>query len=183
MAERDPRYFKVYQDGDDRELERKVQQIVESGAAPGIDMVARESIDEIQRKIDSGEIGGGGGGSGIDPKAREDIQKVTEQLAGKVSKVNGKTPDANGNVTIEVSQQSSNFNGNRVSFYAHRGAEGHAPENTMKAFEIAIEMGYDGYELDAQVTSDGHWVLMHDDTVDRTTDGTGMIKDLSLIHI
>ena len=58
MSERDPRYFKVYQDGDDRDLEKKIQQIIESGAAPGIDTQARAEIEEIQRAIENGEIGG-----------------------------------------------------------------------------------------------------------------------------
>ena len=79
MSKHDPRYFKVYQDGDDRELEKQVIDIINSGAAPGIDTQARAEIEEIQRAIENGEIGGGG--SGVDQKAREDIQNVTEQLA------------------------------------------------------------------------------------------------------
>ena len=98
MSERDPRYFKVYQDGDDRDLEKKIQQIIESGAAPGIDTQARAEIEEIQRAIENGEIGGG---SGVDQKAREDIQQVTEQLADTVKEVNGVKPK-NGKVTLPI---------------------------------------------------------------------------------
>ena len=83
MAERDPRYFKVYQDGDDRNLEKQVIDIINSGAAPGIDTQARAEIEEIQRAIENGEIGGG---SGVDQKAREDIQQVTAQLADTAKK-------------------------------------------------------------------------------------------------
>lgn len=64
--------------------------------------------------------------------------------------------------------------------YAHRGASGYYPENTMLAFEKAIEQGCTGIETDVHVTRDGYLVLMHDEKVDRTTDGTGFIKDYTL---
>jgi glycerophosphoryl diester phosphodiesterase len=64
--------------------------------------------------------------------------------------------------------------------FAHRGASLHAPENTLAAFELAIEQGADGIELDAKLTADGHVVVIHDATVDRTTDGHGRVKDLTL---
>lgn len=61
--------------------------------------------------------------------------------------------------------------------YAHRGASGYYPENTMLAFEKAVEMGCMGIETDVQMTDDGVLVLMHDEMVNRTTDGTGFVKD------
>lgn len=61
--------------------------------------------------------------------------------------------------------------------YAHRGASGYFPENTMLAFERAVEMGCDGIETDVQMTSDGELVLVHDEYVDRTTDSTGLVKN------
>jgi glycerophosphoryl diester phosphodiesterase len=63
---------------------------------------------------------------------------------------------------------------------AHRGASLYAPENTLAAFELAIEQGADGIELDTKLTADGHVVVIHDATVDRTTDGHGRVKDLTL---
>lgn len=63
---------------------------------------------------------------------------------------------------------------------AHRGASGHAPENTMAAFDKAVEMKADYIELDVQMSKDGHLVVIHDTTVDRTTNGTGRVKDLTL---
>ena len=60
---------------------------------------------------------------------------------------------------------------------AHRGASGYYPENTMLAFEKAIEMGCDGIETDVHLTKDGIAVICHDETIDRTTDGNGFIKD------
>jgi glycerophosphoryl diester phosphodiesterase len=62
---------------------------------------------------------------------------------------------------------------------AHRGASGYAPENTFAAFELAIEMGADAVETDLRMTRDGVLVLFHDEKVDRTTDGTGLLSDLS----
>lgn len=63
--------------------------------------------------------------------------------------------------------------------WAHRGASGYAPENTMAAFEKAVEMEADGIELDVQLTKDGELVVIHDETIDRTSDGTGWVRDLT----
>ena len=58
---------------------------------------------------------------------------------------------------------------------AHRGASAYAPENTLAAFDLALRMGARHIELDVQATQDGHIVVIHDDSVDRTTDGTGPV--------
>lgn len=63
---------------------------------------------------------------------------------------------------------------------AHRGASALAPENTLEAFRTAVEAGAGGLELDVHLTSDGQVVVIHDDTVDRTTDGTGAVSDMTL---
>ena len=63
---------------------------------------------------------------------------------------------------------------------AHQGGDGVWPGDTMYAFEKAVEIGADVLEMDAHITKDGHIVLMHDEKVDRTTDGTGLIEDLTL---
>lgn len=62
---------------------------------------------------------------------------------------------------------------------AHRGASGYAPENTFAAFELARTMGAGGIETDIQVSADGVLVLVHDTRVDRTSDGTGAVADLT----
>lgn len=59
--------------------------------------------------------------------------------------------------------------------FAHRGFSGCYPENTMLAFEKAVEIGADGIELDVQLTKDGEVVIIHDETIDRTTDGKGTV--------
>lgn len=63
---------------------------------------------------------------------------------------------------------------------AHRGASGDAPENTMAAFQLAIDKKADGMELDVHLTKDGEVVICHDDDVKRTTNGQGLIKDMTL---
>ena len=63
---------------------------------------------------------------------------------------------------------------------AHRGASGYAPENTLEAFLLAIELGADGIELDVQLSRDGIPVVIHDETIDRVTDRTGYVKDYTL---
>lgn len=64
-----------------------------------------------------------------------------------------------------------------MKVYAHRGYSGKYPENTMLAFRKAAESGCDGIELDVQLTKDGTVVVIHDEKIDRTTDGTGYVKD------
>ncbi|MEW6209383.1 MAG: glycerophosphodiester phosphodiesterase family protein [Acidobacteriota bacterium] len=62
---------------------------------------------------------------------------------------------------------------------AHRGASGLAPENTLAAFRLAIELGAEGIELDVQMSSDGHPVVIHDLHVNRTTDDTGSVSSFT----
>ena len=63
---------------------------------------------------------------------------------------------------------------------AHRGARGHAHENTHSAFNLAYRMGADGIELDVQCCASGEVVVIHDDTIDRTSDGSGAVAELTL---
>src|SRR5262249_51516845 len=66
---------------------------------------------------------------------------------------------------------------------AHRGDSKSHPENTLAAFRAAVEIGVDMCELDVQLTRDGALVVIHDDTVNRTTDGKGAVADLTLDEI
>ncbi len=63
---------------------------------------------------------------------------------------------------------------------AHRGASNQLPENTMDAYRRAVEVGADAIELDVHLTSDGQLAVIHDDTLDRTTDGTGAVAGRSM---
>ena len=67
-----------------------------------------------------------------------------------------------------------------VIVIGHRGAAGKEPENTMRSFLTAVKDGCDFVELDVHLTSDGHIVVIHDDTVDRTTDGRGRVSDMDI---
>ncbi|WP_175990551.1 glycerophosphodiester phosphodiesterase family protein [Bacillus sp. Marseille-Q1617] len=68
----------------------------------------------------------------------------------------------------------------QVDNVAHRGAAGYAPENTIAGFDLAVDMKSDYIEIDVQRSKDGELVVIHDTTVDRTTDGTGKVGELTL---
>lgn len=72
---------------------------------------------------------------------------------------------------------------NRIINFAHRGASAACPENTMAAFRKGLELGATGIETDVQMTRDGGLVLIHDESLDRTTDGKGFVKDLTLREV
>jgi len=65
----------------------------------------------------------------------------------------------------------------------HRGAQGLAPENTLAAFRVAADLNIDGVEFDVMRTADGHLVVFHDDEVDRTTNGSGLIYEMTLAKV
>jgi glycerophosphoryl diester phosphodiesterase len=67
--------------------------------------------------------------------------------------------------------------------FAHRGASAHAPENTLAAFQLAVDHHADGIELDAKLSADGTVVIMHDAAVNRTTDGEGKVSQKTLAEL
>ena len=72
---------------------------------------------------------------------------------------------------------------NMPKIIAHRGASANAPENTLAAFQLAQEHKADGIELDVMLSADGQVVVFHDFTVDRMTNGSGRVKDLTLAQL
>lgn len=94
--------------------------------------------------------------------------------AGKPQKYEVTTPAVKVNVVLEKTQ--------RPLIVAHRGLLRHAPENTLANFKACLELRL-GFEMDVEKTSDGQLVCIHDDTVDRTTDGTGYVSELTLAQI
>ena len=72
---------------------------------------------------------------------------------------------------------------NRPLNVGHRGASAAAPQNTLAAFRKAVELGADGVELDVQLSADGAVVVIHDFTVDKTTNGTGRVADKTLAEL
>ena len=67
-----------------------------------------------------------------------------------------------------------------AEIWAYRGASAYAPENTLEAFQLAVDMEADGIELDVQLTRDGKLVVIHDETINRTSDGCGNVRDFTL---
>lgn len=73
--------------------------------------------------------------------------------------------------------------GGRMLVLGHRGAKAYAPMNTIPAFELAADQGADGVELDVHLTKDGQPVIVHDFTVDSTTDGSGLVREMTLAEV
>ena len=71
----------------------------------------------------------------------------------------------------------------RVQILAHRGASAYAPENTLSAFKLAVEQQADWLEMDVQQTKDGQLVVFHDLRMERTTNGRGALRDLTLADV
>jgi glycerophosphoryl diester phosphodiesterase len=69
---------------------------------------------------------------------------------------------------------------NSILKIGHRGAKGHEPENTLISFKKAIDLKVDGIELDVHLSPDGEIIVIHDETIDRTTNGKGYVNKLSL---
>jgi glycerophosphoryl diester phosphodiesterase len=67
--------------------------------------------------------------------------------------------------------------------FGHRGASAYTPMNTLPAFELAVQQGADGVELDVHLSGDGQLIVMHDFTVDHTTDGSGLAKSMTLAEL
>jgi glycerophosphoryl diester phosphodiesterase len=72
---------------------------------------------------------------------------------------------------------------NRPLIIAHRGAAGEAPENTLAAFNLALEQGCDAIELDVHLSADGELIVCHDNDIDRTTTGAGKISEMTVTEL
>ena len=71
----------------------------------------------------------------------------------------------------------------KTKVWAHRGSSAYAPENTLEAFDLAAKMGAQGVELDVHVSLDGELVVIHDETVNRTSNGTGAVREMTLSQL
>lgn len=72
---------------------------------------------------------------------------------------------------------------NKIPKIGHRGAAGYEPENTLVSFQKAIDMGVDGIELDVHLSSDGQIMMIHDETIDRTSDGKGYVNRIASFEL
>ncbi|MFD0620178.1 glycerophosphodiester phosphodiesterase [Paenibacillus sp. GCM10027629] len=77
----------------------------------------------------------------------------------------------------------SSMNTRTPLIIAHRGSAGEAPENSMAAFELALRQGCDAIELDIHLSKDGELIVCHDRTIDRTTDGSGAIREMTVTEL
>src|SRR5215510_6817363 len=75
------------------------------------------------------------------------------------------------------------FSGPKPRLFAHRGASGEAPENTVEAFRRAVDAGVSYAELDVHATRDGQVVVIHDQTLERTTNGQGKVQEHTLAEL
>lgn len=75
------------------------------------------------------------------------------------------------------------LDGPKPRLFAHRGGARIAPENTIEAFAAGLAAGCDRLEMDVHATRDGHVVVLHDPTVDRTTDGSGLVREMTLAEL
>ena len=71
----------------------------------------------------------------------------------------------------------------RPLVWAHRGASAYAPENTLPAFQMAVDMHADGVELDVHLSADGKLIVCHDENIKRTSDGEGLIAKMTLAEL
>ena len=126
----------------------------------------KTDVDNVNSKIEQAQVGADGTNhSSLKARLDSENQSVTSQLADTAEKFTNKT----------FSMQAS-----EIELIAHRGGADIAPENTTIAFSHALAMGFDSIECDVHITSDGYPVVCHDDTIDRTSNGTGAIVDMTL---
>lgn len=136
---------------------------------------------------------------GVEDSLASNFQKIDDKLGTALIDQSGKAWDSLGarlNETGEKFDQLEKDVGSVVEeqesirladrflrMVAHRGASKYAPENTIPAYKAAIDAGYWGVETDIQLTKDGTWVLIHDDTIDRTSDGTGTVRNMTFSEV
>ena len=126
-----------------------------------------ETVDAAEVVEDTGQTDTSADSGADDIVAEEDTaEEIVEDTVEVVEEVGPAYPDS-----LFLSDQFLNI--------SHRGGKRFAPEETMEAFTHAVSVGTDVLELDIHTTSDGVVVVMHDDTVDRTTSGTGSIKNMT----
>lgn len=163
-----------------KELYRLFNDYIESGKLTWEDFMDTESdlwknfINQNREIIESVDPGG---------------QVLTELITarGGATTLGERLDSDKAEVTAQLAQSAKDIkvinNNLRKGFVAHRGLQSVAPENSLKSISEAGRKGFAMCEIDAQLTSDGYWILMHDSYVDRTTDGTGVVSSMTLAQI
>jgi hypothetical protein len=116
-------------------------------------------------------------GLGVTGTARAD--EGGERVSGYVARVPPEAPEAREARHRRVAERRNQ----EYLLLVHRGASRFAPENTMEAYAVAMDRGADGIEIDIRRSKDGVLYMFHDDTLDRTTSGTGKVADLTYFEI
>lgn len=113
------------------------------------------------------------------------ITGLNEALQSSIQdvKMNGESVVIEKVAEIKIPEVKNFFKINATRMIAHRGRSNIAPENTIPAYELAGDFGYWGGEVDIQKTKDGYFVCIHDGTVDRTTNGTGSVANMTLAEV
>ncbi|MFF3904994.1 glycerophosphodiester phosphodiesterase [Streptomyces sp. NPDC001848] len=119
------------------------------------------------------------GSAGLKPRGRHVLPLVVASSAVATSCVAALTGCMSGTPTAHEPQKSPTADCSGTRVIGHRGSPRRAPENTIASFRAAAAHGADYVETDVQFTKDGRPVILHDATVDRTTDGTGRIDQLT----
>lgn len=112
-----------------------------------------------------------------------ELTKAEYEALSEEEKTNGTTYFVTDDDSAEKEEVKKKYTRNAVRMIAHRGLSKEYPENSYASAKFAAREGFWGTECDIAKTSDGHFVLMHDSTVNRTTDGTGNVSDLNLNEI
>ncbi|SEC70788.1 glycerophosphoryl diester phosphodiesterase [Maribacter dokdonensis] len=111
------------------------------------------------------------------------IQGLLFLIFGMQIVVGQESHNASQNKAEQILHQLKNPSSEYIVAISHRGDWRYAPENSLMAIQRCIDLGIDVIELDFRLTKDGHLVAMHDTTVDRTTNGTGKVSELTLAEI
>lgn len=132
------------------------------------------SLTDNMRKIDSKL------GTGLTDRTGKEFTSLGERLNMEQEKYDQAADDV-----VDLKKKTANvvMDFNQFRTIAHRGFSFLAPENTLSAFRYAVDAGFFGIEMDLQLTSDGIWVICHDETVDRTSSGTGSISAMTLAQL
>lgn len=131
-------------------------------------------LKEINDKVDTGLV---------DMKTLVDngIKTMDTKFTNAMTDINTKVTDYYNKTTKDFNMYQ--YEKNSVKYIAHRGMSSLAPENSLAAFKLAGEYGYYGAECDIMETADNNFILMHDETVDRMTNGSGTVMGMTLAQV
>ena len=106
------------------------------------------------------------------------MRKIYLQFKNQLAKLADAYENINLSLRRSCLKKKLNLNGQGdLQIFAHRGSKSNRPENTLAAFEEAVRVGADGIELDVHLTRDGEIIVIHDESIDRTSNGHGFVRN------